>query len=98
MDFETQQDRMPLSDVDDVVEDDLSEEGDKDSADGISVTLTIVWDSPKINKFIGAEDGKAKWTCYHCNGTWSKWNHSKVIRHLFGGPDIQKWNSKIEDK
>jgi hypothetical protein len=79
-------------------DDTLSVGEDEDITCQVPLSLNKVWDSPKIRKFIGAENGDEKWTCFHCNGTWSKWNHSKVIWHLLGGPDIQRCQAKIPDK
>jgi len=97
MNFDTQEDEMEMSDEEigfHEDEDELSVSEETDSTCGVPLCLKKVWDSPEIKKFIDAEDGKENWTCFHCNGTWSKWNHRNIIQHLLGGHDIQKQGQK----
>lgn len=71
--------------------------GENDSTSYIPLSLKQVWDFQKIKKSIDAEDGKEKWICLHCHGTWTKQKQSKFIQHLLSDPDKQQGKVQIEE-
>jgi hypothetical protein len=72
MNFDTLEDEMQFSDEEMGFQggkDELSVGAEEVGTFGVPLCLKKVWDSRKIKKFVDADDGKEKWTHFHCNGT-----------------------------